>query len=102
MNDIYDTLRKTSVGNKMKGAELADCLSKAKYLQNKMKIMAEDVVTIGPEEGEDYLSGAREYIYKACDMLTQYCVFITEDDDEKDICLAGNTDAEYDNDGMLS
>lgn len=86
----------------MKGTELADCLSKAKYLNTKLKMIADDVVTIGPEEGEDYLSGAREYIYKACDMLTQYCVFITEDRDEKDICGTGDTDAERDAGGMLS
>lgn len=66
----------------MKGTELADCLSKAKYLNTKLKMIADDVVTIGPEEGEHYLLGAMDYIYKACDMLRRYCIFITEDSDD--------------------
>lgn len=66
----------------MKGTELADCLSKANYLNTKLKMIADDIVTIGPEEGEHYLLGAMDYIYKACGMLRRYCIFIQEDYDD--------------------
>lgn len=84
----------------MKGTELADCLSKANYLNTKLKMLADDIVTIGSEEGEHYLIGAMDHIYKACGMLRRYCIFIKEDDDEEAVCGTSDADAECDAGGV--
>ena len=86
----------------MKGTELADRLSKANYLNTKLKMIADDIVTIGPEEGEHYLFGAIDHIYKACGMIWRYCIFIKEDYDEEDLCGTGDADAGCDDSGVLA